>query len=103
MSPHQTIDSTSEKTNSFEPKKLAMPLEVVQVLYGEGQSHWLKEAVMAYKEIPGNIPQLTMALKAVATQNASFTSALLTAVMTEYAKPPSNILKELSQLIIEML
>ncbi|XP_069185948.1 ubiquitin carboxyl-terminal hydrolase 24 isoform X1 [Procambarus clarkii] len=103
MCPHQTTDSTSEQKSKIEPKKLVMPGEVVQVLYGGDQSRWLKEAVMAYKEITGNIPQLTLTLKEAATMNSSFTSALLTAVMTEYAKPPSNMLKNLSQLLIEIL
>lgn len=58
-----------------------MPAEVAQVLYGGEQSRWLREAVMAYKEVSGSIPQLTTALKEAATENSSFTNALLTIVM----------------------
>ncbi|XP_042228398.1 ubiquitin carboxyl-terminal hydrolase 24-like isoform X1 [Homarus americanus] len=103
MVPHQNTDSAVEKKIDSETKKLMMPAEVAQALYGGEQARWLKEAVMAYKEIMSNIPQLTLALTAAATENSSFTSALLTAVMTEYAKPPSNVLKNLSQFILEIL
>lgn len=58
-----------------------MPVEVAQVVYGAEQPRWLKEVVLAHKEINGSIPQLTAALTVAATENSSFTKALLTAVM----------------------
>ncbi|MPC91442.1 hypothetical protein E2C01_086480 [Portunus trituberculatus] len=58
-----------------------MPVEVAQVVYGAEQPRWLREVVLAYKEINGSIPQMTAALIATAKENSSFTRALLTAVM----------------------
>ncbi|XP_071548346.1 ubiquitin carboxyl-terminal hydrolase 24-like isoform X1 [Panulirus ornatus] len=103
MVAHQTTVAVPGNKAEGEPLKLVMPAEVAQVLYGSEQSRWLKEAVMAYKEVTGNITQLTQALKLATTENSIFTSALLTAVLTEYGKPPSNMLKNLSHLILELL
>ncbi|KAK7081026.1 Ubiquitin carboxyl-terminal hydrolase 24 [Halocaridina rubra] len=80
-----------------------MPEAVAQVLYGNEQSRWLREAVMAYREVTGNIPNVTQVLTEAAVENSSFTTVLLCTVMTEYAKAPSNMLKELSQLLLEIL
>lgn len=102
MTPHRTTESSGSQKSEGEAK-LTMPVEVAQVVYGAEQPRWLKEVVLAHKEINGSIPQLTAALTVAATENSSFTKALLTAVMTEYSKPPSNILKELSSLIMEIL
>ncbi|KAK4305331.1 hypothetical protein Pmani_022773 [Petrolisthes manimaculis] len=104
MTPHQSTEPDSTVVDEKEVEvKLKMPGEVVHVLYGGEQTRWLREVVLAHKEVTGSIPDLTSTLKAAATRNASFTNALLTAVMTEYAKPPSNMLKELSLLLLEIL
>ncbi|KAK8401660.1 hypothetical protein O3P69_001054 [Scylla paramamosain] len=101
--PFQTTESSCNQKTEGETDKLVMPVEVAQLVYGAEQPRWLREVVLAYKEINGSIPQMTAALTATAKENSSFTKALLTAVMREYSKPPSNILKELSSLIMEIL
>lgn len=105
MTPHQTSGTAtpSEKSDEDQQEKLVMPGEVVQVLYGGEQARWLREAVVAYREVSGSVPLLSKALRAAATENFSFSKALIAAVMYEYAKAPSNMLKDLSQLLQEIL
>ncbi|XP_068228806.1 LOW QUALITY PROTEIN: ubiquitin carboxyl-terminal hydrolase 24-like [Palaemon carinicauda] len=104
MTPYQTSGTQSDSKEEEKTEKLEMPEAVAQVLYGSDQSRWLREAVVAYREVTTSIPSVTNALKEAATENSSFTNALIVTVMTEYAsKAPSNMLKELSQLLLEIL
>lgn len=61
-----------------------MPGEVVQVLYGGERTRWLREAIVAYREVSGSVPLLSKALRAAATENIAFSKALLAALMVRY-------------------
>ncbi|CAL4157374.1 unnamed protein product, partial [Meganyctiphanes norvegica] len=103
MRPHQTTESMSPDDGCNESSKLVMPVGMAQVLYGGDRSRWLREVIAAYKEVTGPIPTLTQALTEVATENSAFTNALLTTLMQQYSSAASNLLKELSQLIQDVL
>lgn len=77
----QGTATPSEKSDEDQQEKLVMPGEVVQVLYGGEQARWLREAVVAYREVSGSVPLLSKALRAAATENFSFSKALIAAVM----------------------
>ena len=80
-----------------------LPSCIQRALYGPQRDQWLKEIVLAYREVVGGIPRLTEALKLICHGDATFSLAFLTTLMNQYGSAPSNMLKDLSSLLLEIL
>ncbi|XP_076051171.1 ubiquitin carboxyl-terminal hydrolase 24-like isoform X2 [Oratosquilla oratoria] len=107
---HSAIATLIDSTRPYQETRVEddgsermIPDCVRSLLYGKDQARWLCEVVLAYREVTGPLPQLTELLMKVAKGNRAFTTALITAIMNQYASSPSNMLKDLTQLLLDIL
>lgn len=82
---------------------LPMPEAVRKALSGPGASRYLREVVSACRETTGFMDILTQMILQCSICNEAFSSLIIRLIMIQYSMVPSNELKNLSQLLLELL
>ncbi|KAA0199343.1 hypothetical protein HAZT_HAZT009314 [Hyalella azteca] len=77
---------------------------ILEVLSGNSVSiQWLSIVVTAYRELLEPMPKMTTVLMTACVNNRPFSTSLISTVLSQYSSAPSNMLRELSQLLLETL
>lgn len=82
---------------------LPMPEVVRKALSGPGASRYLREVVSACRETTGFMDTLVQMVVQCSICNEPFSKLIIRLIMTQYSMVPSNELKNLSQLLLELL
>ncbi|KAB7497648.1 Ubiquitin carboxyl-terminal hydrolase 24, partial [Armadillidium nasatum] len=83
MSKAEPLDEDYDNPNiNTSQHSCGLPSAVADVVYGLQRDQWLKEVVLAYREVVGGIPQLTEALKLLSREDSNFSFALIAAIMS---------------------
>ncbi|XP_022244007.1 ubiquitin carboxyl-terminal hydrolase 24-like [Limulus polyphemus] len=82
---------------------IPMPEEVKLTLYGPGSYRFIREFVSASREVSGSVSTVVEMFVQCSLYNENFTSAIIYEVVTQYSSVPSNELKNLSHLMLELL
>lgn len=85
------------------PDLLELPDDVRKALCGPGAWRYIREVVSACRETSGPIDMLVHMLVQCSFCNQPFSELVIRLVMTQYSSVPSNELKNLSHLLLEML
>lgn len=82
---------------------LPMPELVHKALSGPGACRYLREVVSACRETTGFMDTLVQLVVQGSFCNEPFSSLVIRLIMTQYSTVPSNELKNLSQLLLELM
>ncbi|GIY96406.1 ubiquitin carboxyl-terminal hydrolase 24 [Caerostris extrusa] len=107
LSPQRTceLEDYSERSSIFSASEtfLPMPQEITDALYGPGAPRYLQEIVSACREVSGSISVFTDMLVQCCFCNENFSFSIIRQIMLQYSSVPSNELKNLSYLLLEIL
>ncbi|XP_015922706.1 ubiquitin carboxyl-terminal hydrolase 24 [Parasteatoda tepidariorum] len=107
LTPHRTteLEDFSERTSIWSASEtfLSMPKEIADALYGPGSPRYLQEVVSACREVSGSISVFTDMLVQCSFCNEIFSISVIRQIMLQYSSVPSNELKNLSFLLLEIL
>ncbi|KAF2363147.1 Peptidase C19 ubiquitin carboxyl-terminal hydrolase [Trinorchestia longiramus] len=93
------VGDSSHSEPGFQP-----PGSVLEILSGGLVSlQWLSIVLTAYRELLEPMPKMTSVLMSACQNNKPFSTTLLSAVLSQYGSAPTNMLRELSQLLLEAL
>ncbi|XP_076309376.1 ubiquitin carboxyl-terminal hydrolase 24-like isoform X2 [Tachypleus tridentatus] len=101
LTPYRTCGK--EKLPTGPRSTVPMPEEVKLALYGPGSFRLIREFVSASREVSGSISTVVEMFVQGSLYNENFTSAIIYEVVTQYSSVPSNELKNLSHLMLELL
>ncbi|XP_013409431.2 ubiquitin carboxyl-terminal hydrolase 24-like [Lingula anatina] len=92
------------QTKLVQPDKLLDMLpEVQEFVFGKESGRYLREVVMAVREIGGSIAHILDMCTYCSFCNATFSMTLLKNIMSQYASAPSSELKSLFVLLMQLL
>ncbi|KAF8763443.1 Ubiquitin carboxyl-terminal hydrolase 24 like protein [Argiope bruennichi] len=107
LTPYRTceLENYPERSSIFSASEtfLPMPKEIQDALYGPGAPRYLQEIVSACREVSGSISVFTDMLVQCCFCNEDFSVSIIRQIMLQYSSVPSNELKNLSYLLLEIL
>ncbi|GFQ83735.1 ubiquitin carboxyl-terminal hydrolase 24 [Trichonephila clavata] len=107
LTPHRTceLEDYPERSSIFSASEtfLPMPQDISDALYGPGAPRYLQEIVSACREVSGSISVFTDMLVQCCFCNENFSTSIIRQIMLQYSSVPSNELKNLSYLLLEIL
>lgn len=107
LSPHRTceLDKYPVRVSEWSPSNdyLQMPDDVCSALFGPGGIRYIREIVSACREVSGPVAIIIDMLIQCSFCNGDFSVTVIKQVMVQYSSVPSNELKNLSLLLLEIL
>ncbi|ELT87807.1 hypothetical protein CAPTEDRAFT_215538 [Capitella teleta] len=107
LTPFRTEDpgdiSLRTPTTVTPQKILKMGPDMQHYVFGTEAPHYIREVILALKEVPSNMPSVEDMILYASFCNCPFSLNVIINIMTQCSSAPSNELKTLFQVLLEML